>query len=59
MQTERQRTGGGLHYARCQIFFRLFGSQLPPPCLPGSVPPRGVMVTAAAEAWAVAAEAER
>lgn len=40
-------------------FFRLFGSQHLPPCLPGSVPPRGVMVTAAAEAWVVTVEAER
>ena len=45
--------------ALCQIFFSLFSSQLPPPSPPGSVPPRGVMVTAAAEAWAATVEAER
>lgn len=40
-------------------FFLGFGSQLPSPRLPGSVPPRGVMVTAAAEAWVVTVEAEQ
>lgn len=59
MQTEERRTGGGLYYTLCQILFRLFGSQPPAPCLLGSVPPRGVMVTAAAEAWAMTVEAER
>lgn len=61
-RSSRQRSGGQEEdyiKALCQIFFRLFSSQLPPPSPPGSVPPRGVMVTAAAEAWAVTVEAER
>lgn len=41
------------------FFFRCFSSQLSQPCLLGSVPPQGVMVTAATEVWATAMLAEQ